>query len=98
VRERPDNLPKICHLGWKIVALLHGKGQMMKKNKLLGIILIVIGALILLGSALFWYNSLTTAGPQDPWQTVRDWIGTITGVISCVIGVLTYFKKEKKGD
>jgi hypothetical protein len=26
------------------------------------------------------------------------WITTITGVISCIIGVLTYFKKDKKGD
>jgi multisubunit Na+/H+ antiporter MnhG subunit len=77
---------------------LQGKRQTMKKSKVLGIILFVLGVALLLGSASFWYNSLTTAGPQDPWQTVRDWIATITGVISCVIGVLTYFKKEKKGD
>ena len=70
----------------------------MKKNKLLGIILIVIGVALLIGSAVFWYNGLKSASPPDAGETVRDWITTITGVISCIIGVLTYFKKDKKGD
>jgi multisubunit Na+/H+ antiporter MnhG subunit len=70
----------------------------MKKNKLLGIILVVIGVALLIGSAELWYYSLKSANPPDVGQTVRDWITTITGVISCIIGVLTYFKKDKKGD
>ena len=76
----------------------HGKRHKMKKNKLLGSILIVIGVALLIGSAALWYTSLKSASPPDVGQTVRDWIATITGVISCIIGVLTYFKKDKKGD
>jgi hypothetical protein len=70
----------------------------MKKNKLLGSILIVIGVALLIGAAALWYTGLKSANPPDVGQTVRDWIATITGVISCIIGVLTYFKKDKKGD
>jgi hypothetical protein len=77
---------------------LHGKRHKMKKNKLLGSSLIVIGAALLIGAAALWYTGLKSASPPDVGQTVRDWITTITGVISCIIGVLTYFKKDKKGD
>jgi hypothetical protein len=68
----------------------------MSKNKIAAIILIIIGVALLLGSAAFWYDSLKSANPPGAGESVRDWITTITGVISCIIGVLTYFKKDKK--
>ena len=68
----------------------------MSKNKIIAIILIIIGVALLLGSAAFWYDGLKSANPPSAGESVRDWITTITGVISCIIGVLTYFKKDKK--
>jgi tetratricopeptide (TPR) repeat protein len=69
----------------------------MKKNrsKIAGIILIIVGAVFLLTAITFWIDTLTSSAPAGLGENLRDWVTTITGLVTCVIGVLEYIKKDK---
>ena len=68
----------------------------MAKNKVIAIVLILIGAALLLGAVTFWIDTFTLSEPAWSGVSLRDWLTTITGLVTCIIGVMEYFKKDKK--
>ena len=67
----------------------------MSKNKIVAIVMIVLGAALVITAATFWLDTISTNAPGILGENLRNWITPIAGLGASIMGWMDLFKIEK---
>lgn len=65
-------------------------------KKMLPVALILVGVTLLIGTGIFWLDSITTTNPKSFGETLLNALGSISGLVSAIAGLLALKKDDAK--